>query len=68
MQPANKASHGGHKRRGWHPRPTHAELLASLTPIVSRGPFSLVCVNPNPHPVDLHPEEPDYDPQGSFKD
>jgi hypothetical protein len=45
-------------------RPTHAQLVAGLTPIISRGPFRLVWSNPC-EPVEI-PEEEDWDPQDRF--
>jgi hypothetical protein len=55
------------KRYSWE-QPTHDELRAGLTPIISKGAFSLVWVNPNPNPVELHPEEDDWDPQEGIED
>jgi hypothetical protein len=48
--------------------PESVKLRASLKPIISKGPFSLVWVNPDPNPVDLHPEQDDWDPQEGVED
>ena len=64
MQPVRKHKPGNR----WNYRPTHAQLLASLKPIITKGAFSLVWVNPDPNPIDLHPEEDDYDPQAGLDD
>ena len=62
MQPVRK-----HKPRSrWNHRPTHAQLLASLKPIITRGAFSLVWVNPA-EPVVIAEEEDD-DPEGRIED
>jgi hypothetical protein len=45
---------------------THVKLRAGLKPIISKGPFSLVWVNPH-EPVVI-PEEDDDDPSTRIED
>ena len=56
-----------HGKRGWWNKPSHAELVAGLKPILRKGPFTLVWVNPK-QPVLVEEEDDDGDPQEGMKD